>query len=64
MLPMSNKVVHLHHKDEQAALERLNRITGLQFSSWPESLVPARSVSEPSPEKARDEHLLDQVRQG
>lgn len=64
MLPMSNKVVDLHHKDEQAALERLNRITGLQFSSWPESLVPARSVSEPSPEKARDEPLLDQVRQG
>ncbi|AVK21034.1 hypothetical protein CSB90_1999 [Pseudomonas aeruginosa] len=54
----------MHHKDEQAALERLNRITGLQFSSWPESLVPARSVSEPSPEKARDEPLLDQVRQG
>ncbi|MEN1379027.1 hypothetical protein AAIG84_20275, partial [Pseudomonas aeruginosa] len=43
---------------------RLNRITGLQFSSWPESLVPARSVSEPSPEKERDEPLLDQVRQG
>lgn len=32
MLPMSNKVVHLHHKDEQAALERLNRITGLQLA--------------------------------
>ena len=28
------------------------------------TLVPARSVSEPSPEKARDEPLLDQVRQG
>lgn len=35
-----NKVVHLHQRDPQNALERLNRITGLQFSSWPESLLP------------------------
>lgn len=34
-------VVHLHQRDPQSALERLNRITGLQFSSWPESLLPA-----------------------
>lgn len=34
------KVVHLHQRDPQSALERLNRITGLQFSSWPESLLP------------------------
>ncbi|WP_256676093.1 hypothetical protein [Pseudomonas sp. SCB32] len=33
-------VVHLHQRDPQSALERLNRITGLQFSSWPESLLP------------------------
>ena len=36
-----NKVVHLHQRDPQSALERLNRITGLQFSSWPESLLPS-----------------------
>ena len=35
-----NKVVHLHQRDPLSALERLNRITGLQFSSWPESLLP------------------------
>lgn len=34
------KVVHLHQRDPLNALERLNRITGLQFSSWPESLLP------------------------
>ncbi|ABR81310.1 hypothetical protein AO896_05675 [Pseudomonas aeruginosa] len=64
MPPVSNKVVHLHHKDEQAALERLNRITGLQFSSWPESLVPAAPASEPPFEQSPAEPLFEQVRQG
>lgn len=39
---MSNateKVVMLHPRDSRAALESLNRITGLTFSRWPESLV-------------------------
>ncbi|WP_301595989.1 hypothetical protein [Pseudomonas nitroreducens] len=52
-----NNVVHLHQRDLTSALERLNRITGLQFSSWPESLLPsvvqdcAQSVAaEPSEE--------------
>ncbi|MBB4863890.1 hypothetical protein HNP46_002750 [Pseudomonas nitritireducens] len=36
-----NNVVHLHQRDLTSALERLNRITGLQFSSWPESLLPS-----------------------
>ncbi|GBL54465.1 hypothetical protein PCLA_02f0591 [Pseudomonas citronellolis] len=57
-----NKVVHLHQRDPQSALERLNRITGLQFSSWPESLLPsvhaaldeqAASTAEPVGEPAR-----------
>ncbi|MDX1369176.1 hypothetical protein [Pseudomonas sp.] len=34
------KVIHLHQRDPQEALERLNRITGLHFVRWPESLVP------------------------
>lgn len=34
-----NNVVHLHQRDLTSALERLNRITGLQFSRWPESLL-------------------------
>lgn len=34
------QVIHLHQRDPQEALERLNRITGLHFARWPESLVP------------------------
>ncbi len=34
------KVIHLHERDPREALERLNRITGLEFAYWPESLVP------------------------
>lgn len=34
-----NKVVRLHPQGSSAALESLNRITGLQFSRWPQSLV-------------------------
>ncbi|MDT4849663.1 hypothetical protein FQZ97_837900 [compost metagenome] len=48
------KVVYLHQRDPQEALERLNRITGLHFARWPESLVPqlaepgAESLAEPN----------------
>lgn len=38
-----NTVVYLHQFDPQAALERLNRVTGLQFSAWPQSLVPVQN---------------------
>ena len=43
------KVIHLHQRDPQDALERLNRITGLHFARWPESLVPhpAEPAAEP-----------------
>lgn len=34
-----NTVIHLHRRDPQEALARLNRITGLQFAHWPESLL-------------------------
>jgi hypothetical protein len=34
-----NKVIHLHRRDPQEALTRLNRITGLRFARWPESLL-------------------------
>lgn len=33
-------VIYLYQRDPQEALERLNRITGLRFSCWPQSLVP------------------------
>lgn len=36
-----SNVVRLHPCDSSAALESLNRITGLTFSRWPESLVSA-----------------------
>jgi hypothetical protein len=38
-----NNVVYLHRRVPQEALERLNRVTGLQFSNWPESLVSTAS---------------------
>lgn len=45
------KVIHLHQRDPQEALERLNRITGLHFARWPESLVshPAESAESAEP---------------
>lgn len=33
-------VVALQHTHPEQALEGLNRITGLNFARWPESLVP------------------------
>jgi hypothetical protein len=36
----TDTVIYLHQLDPQAALERLNRVTGLQFNAWPQSLVP------------------------
>ncbi len=41
MTTANGKVIELSRGDPQAALERLNRITGLSFARWPESLVPA-----------------------
>ena len=45
MTASKGKVIHLHQRDPQEALERLNRITGLRFSRWPQSLVDT-SISE------------------
>ncbi len=35
-----NNVIALQHTHPEHALEGLNRITGLSFARWPESLVP------------------------
>lgn len=35
-----DKVIHLRERDAEGALECLNRITGLRFARWPQSLVP------------------------
>lgn len=39
MTNRGQRVIHLHQRDPQEALERLNRLTGLRFSQWPESLL-------------------------
>ncbi|MCF7203205.1 hypothetical protein [Pseudomonas oligotrophica] len=44
------KVIHLHRRMPAAALDALNRLTGLRFSHWPESLV--ERAAEPVPESA------------
>ena len=40
MSSQKGKVVPLHPRESDEALERLNRITGLRFARWPQSLVP------------------------
>lgn len=35
-----DKLIHLHERAPQRALEGLNRVTGLKFRQWPESLAP------------------------
>jgi hypothetical protein len=44
LMSKPSNVIYLHQLDPQAALERLNRITGLRFSRWPQSLVPAQEA--------------------
>lgn len=39
-----NNVIYLHQCNLQAALERLNRVTGLEFGQWPQSLVPVHET--------------------
>ena len=47
MSSSKNKIVPLQPRDSEEALERLNRITGLQFTRWPESLAAlARQAAE------------------
>lgn len=47
MSSSKNKIVPLQPRDSEEALERLNRITGLRFARWPESLAAlARQAAE------------------
>lgn len=48
MTATKGKVIHLYQRDPQEALERLNRITGLRFSSWPQSLVNSNPSEQPA----------------
>ncbi|WP_070885452.1 hypothetical protein M1D96_15515 [Pseudomonas sp. D1-3] len=47
----SPKVMMLHARDSDRALENLNRITGLRFSRWPESLVTTADHSSAADDK-------------
>lgn len=49
MTTTKGRVIHLYQRDPQEALERLNRITGLCFVRWPESLA------QPAPKDASAE---------
>ena len=53
-----DKVIHLRERDAEGALECLNRITGLRFARWPQSLAPlARQVGCEAPECALAESV-------
>lgn len=53
MTTTKGRVIHLYRRDPQEALERLNRITGLRFARWPESLVPGTvEGAEPEPQQS------------
>ena len=52
MSSSKNKIVPLQPRDSEEALERLNRITGLRFARWPESLAAlARQAAEEKKDK-------------
>lgn len=62
MTEPKSKVIHLHQRDPDAALERLNRITGLRFARWPESLVPVEVDEAPATESVADTVSLSSAR--
>ncbi|MFV9682964.1 hypothetical protein ACNFD4_09760 [Pseudomonas sp. NY15367] len=52
-----DRIIHVHRRDPQEALTRLNRITGLRFASWPESLLE-HAVSETPQAEIDDSNSL------
>ncbi|MBA1274453.1 hypothetical protein [Stutzerimonas azotifigens] len=58
-MKVQGNVIHLHQRVPGSALESLNRLTGLNFSRWPESLVrqPERGDGVPAKASGRDEPL-------
>ncbi|MDX5371332.1 MAG: hypothetical protein LPK18_02695 [Pseudomonadaceae bacterium] len=55
MSSSKNKVVPLQSRDSDEALQRLNRITGLRFARWPESLAAlARQAAEEAEPAKKD----------
>lgn len=58
MSSRERKVIHLLEHDAEGALARLNRITGLTFARWPESLVPrAEGAAEQSVDQQHPDAL-------
>lgn len=49
MTTTKGRVIHLYQRDPREALERLNRITGLRFARWPESLAQPPDAAERQP---------------
>nr|WP_259651496.1 hypothetical protein [Pseudomonas sp. NCCP-436] len=56
-MTIEKRVIYLHQRAPQEALTRLNRITGLSFARWPESLLDQVS----SEQRVRDEELVAPV---
>ncbi|MCY1271414.1 hypothetical protein D9M68_294560 [compost metagenome] len=50
----SSRVVRLQQWNPERALEDLNRITGLSFARWPESLVAAGATNGAEEERVAD----------
>lgn len=61
MTAKRSAVVHLHRLDPEEALERLNRITGLRFAQWPESLVQPAADRAAEEGSASDEFQIIEV---
>lgn len=51
----NDKLIHLHERAPQRALEGLNRVTGLRFRQWPESLAPKQPEEATETEPATPE---------
>ncbi|MEE4251895.1 MAG: hypothetical protein V2I38_15020 [Alcanivoracaceae bacterium] len=58
---MSN-VIKLDRKSPQRALEALNRMTGLVFDHWPESLVGLTAEEQPDRHPSNSSNALVLVR--
>jgi len=58
MSSTKDRVVYLHQRDPQEALDRLDRITGLRFARWPESLAQSMAQEEGHAELGDDSGLV------
>lgn len=52
---MGKKIIRLAQAAPEAALAGLNRLTGLSFSSWPESLVAPSAAAGPERESSESD---------